>query len=105
MVPPLLTKRDEDPRYDRYGVQIPLGESLKMAQQRLIPYWIDQIAPRLLDGQNQLIVAHGSTLRALIKFLENISDEDIPNVEVPNGKPIRYDFDDQLNIINKQFMQ
>jgi 2,3-bisphosphoglycerate-dependent phosphoglycerate mutase len=105
VVPPLLTKRDEDPRYDRYGVQIPLGESLEMAQQRLIPYWIDQIAPRLLDGQNQLIVAHGSTLRALIKFLENISDEDIPNVEVPNGKPIRYDFDDQLNIINKQFMQ
>ncbi|WP_410174056.1 2,3-bisphosphoglycerate-dependent phosphoglycerate mutase [Lentilactobacillus buchneri] len=73
-----------------------------MAQQRLIPYWVDQIAPKLLDNKNQLIVAHGSTLRALIKFLENISDEEIPNVEVPNGKPIRYDFDEQLNIISNR---
>ncbi len=105
MVPPLLTKRDEDSRYDRYGVKIPLGESLQMAQERLIPYWVDHIAPRLLDGKNQLIVAHGSTLRALIKFLENISDEDIPNVEVPNGKPIRYDFDQHLNIIDKNYME
>ncbi|PAK59751.1 phosphoglycerate mutase [Lentilactobacillus kefiri] len=105
VVPPLLTKRDEDSRYDRYGVKIPLSESLQMAQERLIPYWVDHIAPRLLDGKNQLIVAHGSTLRALIKFLENISDEDIPNVEVPNGKPIRYDFDQHLNIIDKNYME
>ena len=104
VVPPLLKNRDEDPRYDRYGVKIPLGESLQMAQERLIPYWVDQVAPRLLDGKNQLIVAHGSTLRALIKYLEDISDEEIPNVEVPNGKPIRYDFDDHLNIVHKQFM-
>lgn len=105
VVPPLLTKRDEDSRYDRYGVKIPLGESLQMAQERLIPYWVDHIAPKLLDGKNQLVVAHGSTLRALIKFLENISDEDIPNVEVPNGKPIRYDFDQRLNITHKNFME
>lgn len=104
VVPPLLKKRDKDARYDRYGVKVPLGESLQMAQQRLIPYWIDQVAPRLLDNKNQLIVAHGSTLRALIKFLENISDEEIPNIEVPNGKPIRYDFDDRLKILSKQFM-
>ncbi|MFD1125487.1 2,3-diphosphoglycerate-dependent phosphoglycerate mutase [Lentilactobacillus raoultii] len=104
VVPPLLKKRDEDSRYDRYGVKIPLGESLQMAQARLIPYWVDQIAPKLLDGKNQLIVAHGSTLRALIKYLENISDEAIPDIEVPNGKPIRYDFDRQLNIVQKQFM-
>lgn len=104
VVPPLLKVRDEDSRYDRYGVKIPLGESLEMAQERLIPYWTDQIAPRLLDGKNQLIVAHGSTLRALIKFLENISDEDIPEIEVSNGKPIRYDFDQHLTILNKQFM-
>ncbi|GAA2979249.1 2,3-bisphosphoglycerate-dependent phosphoglycerate mutase [Lentilactobacillus parakefiri] len=105
VVPPLLTKRDEDARYDRYGVKIPLGESLEMAQRRLIPYWIDEIAPNLLDNKNQLIVAHGSTLRALIKFLEEISDEEIPNVEVPNGQPIRYDFDGQLKIVNKTFME
>lgn len=104
VVPPKLAKRDEDPRYNRYGVQIPLAESLKMTMDRLIPYWEDQIAPQLLDGKNQLIVAHGSTLRALIKFLENVSDEEIPNVEVPNGKPIRYDFNEHLNILNKEFM-
>ncbi|WP_203631226.1 2,3-bisphosphoglycerate-dependent phosphoglycerate mutase [Lentilactobacillus fungorum] len=104
VVPPKLTKRDEDPRYDRYGVKIPLAESLEMTMQRLIPYWVDQIAPKLLAGKNQLVVAHGSTLRALIKFLENVSDEDIPNVEVPNGKPIRYDFDKRLNIVAKQLM-
>lgn len=51
-----------------------------------------------------MIVAHGSTLRALIKFLENVSDDEIPNIEVPNGKPIKYEFDDRLNIIRKEFM-
>lgn len=104
VVPPRLTKRDEDPRYDRYGVKIPLAESLEMTMDRLIPYWVDQIAPQLLGGKNQLIVAHGSTLRALIKFLENVSDDEIPNIEVPNGKPIKYEFDDRLNIIRKEFM-
>ncbi len=104
VVPPLLKVRDYDSRYDRYGVKIPLGESLEMAQKRLIPYWTDKIAPKLLDGHNQLLVAHGSTLRALIKYLENISDEDIPNIEVPNGKPICYEFDQKLNIVNKQFL-
>ena len=101
VVPPLLDKPDYDRRYAKMGVTIPRGESLQMAQKRLLPYWDDQVVPRLLDNQNQLIVAHGSTMRALIKYLENISDEDISKVEVPNGKPIRYDFDDQLNIVKK----
>ena len=104
-VPPLLEAPDYDQRYAKLGVTIPLGESLQMAQQRLLPYWQDQIAPRLLDGQNQLIVAHGSTMRALIKYLENISDDEISSVEVPNGEPIRYDFDEQLNIVKKTFLQ
>ncbi|MCY9807131.1 2,3-bisphosphoglycerate-dependent phosphoglycerate mutase [Lentilactobacillus senioris] len=104
-VPPLLATPDYDKRYAKLGVTIPRGESLQMAQKRLLPYWQDQIAPRLLDGQNQLIVAHGSTMRALIKYLENISDEEISLVEVPNGEPIRYDFDEHLNIIKKTFLQ
>jgi len=72
-----------------------------MAYHRLMPYWTDEIAPRLLDGQNQLVVAHGSTLRALIKYLDDVPDEQISQVEVANGEPIRYDFDDRLRIQNK----
>ncbi|AEV94678.1 2,3-bisphosphoglycerate-dependent phosphoglycerate mutase [Pediococcus claussenii] len=102
-VPPLLDHAEYDRRYAINGImQEPLGESLKMAYNRLIPYWIDQVAPRLLDNQNQLIVAHGSTLRALIKYLENISDDGIDGVEVENGQPIVYQFDSQLKILTKE---
>lgn len=101
-VPPLLKQHDVDRRYQRLGVQIPLGESLKMASDRLMPYWEDQIAPKLLDNQNQLIVAHGSILRALIKYLDHIDDSEINQVEVPNGKPIIYQFDHKLNVTNKK---
>lgn len=83
---------------------MPLSESLVMTQQRLLPYWQDHIAPRLLDGKNQLIVAHGSSLRALIKYLDQIPDDEIDQVEVPNGKPIWYRFDDRLNIVKKTFI-
>lgn len=103
-LPPQLDCRQHERRYDRLGVKIPLSESLEMTQKRLLPYWQDQIAPRLLDGQNQLIVAHGSSLRALIKYLDNIPDDQIDKVEVPNGKPILYQFDDHLNIIKKTFI-
>ena len=102
--PPMLKKRTQERRYDRLGVKVPLSESLKMTQERLLPYWQDQIAPRLLDGRNQLIVAHGSSLRALIKYLDSIADDQIDQVEVPNGEPILYRFDDHLNIIEKKFI-
>jgi len=101
-VPPLLDHITQDRRYDRFGPHIePLGESLEMAYHRLMPYWEDQIAPRLLDGHNQLVVAHGSTLRALIKYLDGVADADISQVEVANGEPIQYDFDDRLNVLRK----
>jgi phosphoglycerate mutase, BPG-dependent, family 1 len=79
---------------------MPVAESLYEAYQRIIPYYVDHVAPGLLDGKNQLIVAHGSTIRALIKYIEGISDKDIDGVEVANGTPLVYDFDDKLNIIN-----
>ncbi|AVL00460.1 2,3-diphosphoglycerate-dependent phosphoglycerate mutase [Pediococcus inopinatus] len=103
-VPPLLEATESDRRYVELGDIEPRGESLEMAYKRLLPYWIDEIAPRLLNGQNQLVVAHGSTLRALIKYLEEISDEGIDGVEVANGEPIVYQFDDQLKIISKKFL-
>lgn len=101
VVPPLLDQPDQDPRYVPLGVTEPLGESLEMAYERLMPYWQDEIAPRLLDGHAQLVVAHGSTLRALIKYIERINDHDIDTLEVPNGVPILYEFDDCLNVVNK----
>lgn len=104
VLPPQLKQRQHERRYDRLGVKMPLSESLAMTQKRLLPYWQDQIAPRLLDGKNQLIVAHGSSLRALIKYLDQIPDDKIDQVEVPNGKPIMYEFDDHLNIIKKTFI-
>ncbi|MDO4903413.1 MAG: 2,3-diphosphoglycerate-dependent phosphoglycerate mutase [Limosilactobacillus sp.] len=102
--PPELKERQHDRRYDRLGIKMPLSESLEMTQERLLPFWEDQVAPRLLDGKDQLIVAHGSSLRALIKYLDNISDDEIDKVEVPNGKPIWYQFDEHLNVIKKTFI-
>lgn len=103
-VPPKLKHRQHERRYDRLGVKMPYSESLAMTQKRLLPYWEGQIAPRLMDGKNQLIVAHGSSLRALIKYLDQIPDDQIDQVEVPNGKPILYEFDSALNITKKTFI-
>lgn len=102
-VPPLLTQRDIDRRYqnlDRHD--IPRGESLKMAALRLQPYYDDQIVPRLMRGESQLVVAHGSSLRALLKYIENIDDQDIDGIEVQNGEALIYDFDEHLNLLAKE---
>ena len=72
---------------------------------RSIPYWVDQIAPELLRNKDQLVVAHGSTLRALIKYLEQISDTGIDGVEVGNATPIIYELDEQLQIITKKILE
>lgn len=98
-VPPLLPKVAATRQYAA-GIE-PRGESLAMAYERLLPYWQDAIAPELMAGKNQLVVAHGSTLRALIKYLDQISDAEIDGVEVDNGAPIHYQFDEHLNILQK----
>lgn len=106
-VPPKLKQVDTHLRaYHNYPQSIlPASESLAMALKRTAPYFQDQVAPQLLAGKNQLIVAHGSTLRALIKYLEDISDQDIDGVEVGNAQPIIYQFDKRLNILNKTILQ
>lgn len=105
-VPPKLDSPDDDRRYKlQVGSKLPTAESLKMAFERILPYWQDIIAPELRQGKNQLIVAHGSTLRALIKYLEDISDSAIDGVEVPNGEPILYTLNDNLTIKNKQILR
>lgn len=105
-VPPQLPTPDYERRYTRFGYDFePRAESLEMTLQRLVPYWLDQIAPALIDQQPQLIVAHGSSLRALIKYLEGISDQGIDGVEVPNGQPIVYTLDQRLQIVDKQILK
>lgn len=104
-VPPLLAEPVQDRRYKKYDMHLmPQGESLHQTQKRLMPYFYDHVAPALIRGEDQIIVAHGSSLRALIKKIENISNADIIHLEVPNAQPIVYEFDKNLNIINKEIL-
>lgn len=101
-IPPLLTQVSQERRYRLVPLASrPRGESLAQATQRLLPYWQDQIVPGLRQGRDQLVVAHGSTLRALIKVTEQISDQAIDGVEVANGEALYYQFDATLQLIEK----
>ncbi|MCP8856974.1 2,3-bisphosphoglycerate-dependent phosphoglycerate mutase [Latilactobacillus fuchuensis] len=101
-IPPLLTQVSQERRYRLVPLASrPRGESLAQATQRLLPYWQDQIVPGLRQGRDQLVVAHGSTLRALIKVIEQISDQAIDGVEVANGEALYYQFDATLQLIEK----
>lgn len=107
VLPPLLKADDEgsavhDRRYANLDPHIiPGGENLKVTLERVMPFWEDEIAPKLLDGKNVIIAGHGNSLRALSKYIENISDEDIMNLEMATGEPVVYDFDDKLNVVSK----
>lgn len=83
-----------DPRYA--GIPIPSTESLKLTIDRVLPYWESDILPELAKGETVIIAAHGNSLRALVKHLSNIADEDITELEIPTGQPIVYDFDARM---------
>lgn len=108
--PPLLKLEDprhprNDPRYrDVSPQELPAGESLKLTAQRFLPLWEKEIAPALKSGKNVLIVAHGNSLRALMQILEKMTPEQIMEVNMPTGIPLRYDLDEQLNIKAKNFL-
>ena len=108
VLPPLLSADDEgsaanDRRYANLDPRIiPGGDNLKVTLERVIPFWEDHIAPALLAGKNVIVAAHGNSLRALTKYIEQISDEDIMNVEMATGQPVVYDLDDKLNIVSKE---
>lgn len=107
VLPPLLDATDEgsaanDRRYANLDPHIvPGGENLKVTLERVMPFWEDEVAPKLLDGKNVIIAAHGNSLRALSKYLENISDDDIINLEMKTGQPVVYELDDHLNVTGK----
>ena len=92
----------KDRRYD--GIAIPKTESLKDTIARVLPYWDERIAPALKDGQRVLISAHGNSLRALVKHLSNIPDDEITSLEIPTGQPIVYELDADLNATDRYYL-
>jgi 2,3-bisphosphoglycerate-dependent phosphoglycerate mutase len=86
------------------GIAIPATESLKDTIARVLPYWEKQIAPALLDGARVLISAHGNSLRALVKHLSNIPDDEITSLEIPTGQPIVYELDSGLNATDRYYL-
>ncbi len=92
----------KDERY--HGVPIPQTESLKDTIARVLPYWKATIAPELKAGKRVLIAAHGNSLRALVKHLSGIPDEEIVSLEIPTGQPIVYELDDQLNALDRYYL-
>jgi 2,3-bisphosphoglycerate-dependent phosphoglycerate mutase len=107
--PPLLEVNDErnpqkDPRYSKLNASdIPLGECLNDNVQRVLPLWNESIAPALKANKRVLLVAHGNSIRSLIKYLDQMSDEAIMEVNVPNGVPLVYELDDNLKPIQHYY--
>jgi 2,3-bisphosphoglycerate-dependent phosphoglycerate mutase len=98
-----------DPRYEgadpRYrGVAVPRSECLKDTVERVIPYWNDAIAPAIRAGRRVLVAAHGNSLRALIKYLDSVSDEEIVGLNVPTGIPLVYELDDSLKPVKHYYL-
>ena len=106
--PPELDADDErHPGHDeRYaGIDdLPATESLATTLERVLPYWNDTIAPQLAAGKNVLIAAHGNSLRALVKMLDEVSDEDITGFNIPTGVPLAYDLGDDLKPRSREFL-
>jgi 2,3-bisphosphoglycerate-dependent phosphoglycerate mutase len=87
------------------GIAVPTHESLKDTIARVLPYWEERIAPALRSGQRVIISAHGNSLRALVKHLSGIADDEIVALEIPTGQPIVYDLDDDLNAIERYYLK
>ena len=109
-LPPLMEATDEgsaanDRRYAMLDQRdIPGGENLKVTLERALPFWQDEIAPALKDNKTVLVAAHGNSLRALAKHIEGISDEDIMDLEIPTGKPLVYELNDDLTVKEKYYL-
>lgn len=108
--PPLL--EDSDPRYPlndpRYSTvertHIPRGECLKDTVERVLPLWHAEIAPAIRSGKRLIIAAHGNSLRALVKYLDRVSDIDIVSLNIPTGMPLVYELDDDLKPVSRRYL-
>jgi 2,3-bisphosphoglycerate-dependent phosphoglycerate mutase len=108
--PPSVDRTDErypgnDPRYrDLDEKDLPLTESLKDTSNRVLPYWHETIVPAIRAGKQVLISAHGNSLRALVKYLDNINDQDILSLNIPTGIPLVYELDDSLRPVKSYYL-
>ena len=108
--PPALEESDErfpgrDPRYASLSkAELPLTECLKDTVARFMPLWQDTIAPEIRKGKKVLIAAHGNSLRALVKYLDNISEAEIVELNIPTGMPLVYELDDELKPIRHYYL-
>jgi 2,3-bisphosphoglycerate-dependent phosphoglycerate mutase len=110
-VPPPALEWDDPrhPRFDRRYAslkkdQLPSTESLKITLGRVLPYWHATLAPMIKTGQRVLIVAHGNSLRAMVKYLDNVSDEEIPELNIPTGIPLVYELDKDLHAVKHYYL-
>ncbi|MDR3164406.1 MAG: 2,3-diphosphoglycerate-dependent phosphoglycerate mutase [Synergistaceae bacterium] len=108
--PPMLSRGDErypvrDPRYKGLGPdEIPAGECLADTVARVIPYWNETIVPEIKAGRRIIIAAHGNSLRALVKHLDNVSDKDILELNIPTGIPLVYELDADIRPITRHYL-
>ena len=108
--PPPLDPSDprypgKDPRYsDLAPNELPLTECLKDTVDRFLPYWHERIAPTVRSGKRVIIAAHGNSLRALVKYLDDVSDKDIVELNIPTGIPLLYELDDNLRPISHRYL-
>jgi 2,3-bisphosphoglycerate-dependent phosphoglycerate mutase len=108
--PPTLELSDprhpaHDPRYASLTpAELPSTESLKDTVARMLPYWHETIAPMVLSGKRVLVAAHGNSLRALVKYLDNISDAEITELNIPTGIPLVYELDDNLKPLRHYYL-
>ncbi|MFO1228151.1 2,3-diphosphoglycerate-dependent phosphoglycerate mutase [Roseateles sp.] len=107
--PPALEATDprcerSDRRYTAYNAEVPLTECLKDTVARVLPFWNETIAPSIKSGQRVLIAAHGNSIRALVKYLDNIADDAIVGVNIPNGIPLVYELDADLKPIKSYYL-
>jgi 2,3-bisphosphoglycerate-dependent phosphoglycerate mutase len=108
--PPALTPDDErfpakDPRYrDVPAEQLPLTECLKDTVERVLPYWNETIVPAIRSGKRVIIAAHGNSLRALVKYLDNMSEAEIMELNIPTGVPLVYEFDENLKPVRHYYL-
>ena len=103
---------EDDPRHPKNDAryanlkpeQLPATECLEQTVERVVPFWNDSIAPAIRSGRNVLVTAHGNSLRALIKHIDGISDEDIVHLNLPTGQPLVYELDENLKPIRHYFL-
>ena len=110
-LPPEMAKDHEhsahtDRRYAHLDDSvIPDAENLKVTLERALPFWEDKIAPALKDGKNVFVGAHGNSIRALVKHIKQLSDDEIMDVEIPNFPPLVFELDENLNIVKEYYLE